>query len=197
LITQVFIAIGTVAIAILAIWGEKIRNWIAAPRLELKLHNARGDLTTRQDGSRTIYYHIRIENKRQWRPAKRVRIVCNAIAKKRADGSFKPESLIVPVQLTWAFPTFHELLPNIVRDDICDLGFVDENTGEFKLSLYIYPSNFRGSISANQTIRISLIASADNFVSKSPYVLEIFWDGNWSSDLEEMQNHIVIKEVVK
>jgi len=66
LITQVFIAIGTVAVAILAIWGEKIRDWMATcPRLEFKLHNSRGDLTARQNSLRTIYYHIKIENKRQ------------------------------------------------------------------------------------------------------------------------------------
>lgn len=197
LITQVFIAIGTVAVAILAIWGEKIRDWMAGPRLEFKLHNARGDITTRQDGLRTIYYHVKIENKRQWSPARRVRILCTAISKKAPDGSFVQEPLIIPVQLTWAFPSFHELLPNIATDDICDLGFLDENSRQFRLSLYIYPNNFRGFISANEAMRVSLIASADNFTSKSPYVLEISWDGNWNSNLEEMQKHLVIKEFRK
>jgi hypothetical protein len=138
LITQVFIAIGTVAVAILAIWGEKIRDWMAGPRLEFKLHNARGDLTTRQNSQRTIYYHVKIENKCQWSPARRVRILCTAISKKAPDGSFIQEPLIIPVQLTWAFPSFHELLPNIVTDDICDLGSLDENSNQFRLSLYIY-----------------------------------------------------------
>ncbi|MEA2051366.1 MAG: hypothetical protein U9O90_00840 [Euryarchaeota archaeon] len=197
LIIQVFIAIGTVAVAILAIWGEKIRNWMAGPILEFKLHNARGDLTTRQDGQRTIYYHVKIENKRQWSLARRVRILCTAISKKAPDGSFVQESLIAPVQLTWVFQSFHELLPNVATDDICDLGFLDENSNQFWLSLYIRPNNFRGFISANEAMRVSLIASADNFTSKSPYVLEISWDGNWSSNLDEMRKHLVIKEVRK
>ncbi len=195
LITQVFIAIGTVAVAILAIWGEKIRDWMAGPKLEFKLHNARGDLTTRQDGRRTIYYHVKIENKCQWAPARRVRILCTTISKKAPDGSFVPEPLIIPVQLTWVFPSFHELLPNIRTDDICDLGFLDEDGQRFKLSLYVYPNNFRGFISANEAMRVKLIASADNFTSKSPYVLEISWDGKWSSNLDEMRKHFIIKEV--
>lgn len=199
LITQVFIAVGTVAVAILAIWGEKIRDWMAGPRLEFKLHNARGDLTTRQDGQRTIYYHVKIENKRRWSIARRVRILCTTISKKAPGGSFVQESLIAPVQLTWVFSSFHELLPNVATDDICDLGFLNENSNQFRnqfrLSLYMYPNNFRGFISANEAMRVSLIASADNFTSKSPYVLEISWDGNWSSNLDEMRKHLVIKEV--
>jgi len=195
LTVQILIAIGTIAVAILAIWGGKFRDWLAGPKLELKLHNVHGDLTTRQDGQRTIYYHLKIENKRPWAPARRVRVLCTAISKKAPDGSFVKERLIIPVQLTWAFPSFHELLPNVVRDDICDLGFLDENNKQFILSLYIYPNNFRGFVLSNEAMRVSLIASADNFTSKSPYILEVSWDGKWFSDLEEMRKHLVIKEV--
>jgi len=194
LITQAFIAIGTVAVAILAIWGEKFRP---GPKLEFKLHDARGNLTNRQNGQQTIYYHVRIENKRRWAPARRVRILCTSISKRAPDGSFVKEPLIIPVQLTWVNPSFHELLPNIYTNDISDLGSLDENSNHFKLSLYIYPNNFRGSISANEAMRVSLIASADNFTSKSSYNLEIVWDGKWTSNLEEMQKHLVIKEVGK
>jgi hypothetical protein len=195
LTTQVFIAIGTVLVAILAIWGEKLRNWIAAPKLLFKLHNARGDLTSLTNGQQVIYYHIKLQNDRQWAPAKRVRVLCVAISKRASDGSFVKQPLIIPLQLPWAFPSFHELLPTIRKDDICDLGSLEQNATQFKLSLYFYPNNFRGIISANEAMIVSLIASADNFTSKSPYNLEISWDGNWSSDLDEMHRHLVIKEV--
>lgn len=195
LLTQGFIAIGTVAVAILAIWGEKIRAWFAGPKLQFKLHNPRGDLTRWQDNRRTIYYHIKLENKRRWAVARRVRILLVAISKKAPDGSFVPESLIVPVQLTWPFPQFRELLPDIHAEEVCDLGYLDEGSQQFKLPLYVYPNNFRGFLSPNEAMRISLVASADNFTSKSPYVLEISWNGKWFDNLEEMRKHLVIKEV--
>jgi len=194
LITQTFIAFGTVAVAILAIWGEKFRP---RPKLEFKIHDARGDLTKRQNGQQTIYYHVGIENKRRWALARRVRILCTSISKRAPDGSFVKEPLVIPLQLNWINPSFHELLPNIYSNDISDLGSLDENSNHFKLSLYFYPNNFRGFISANEAIRVSLIATADNFTSKSPYNLEIAWDGKWSPNLEEMQKHLVIKEVGK
>lgn len=195
LITQIFVAIGTVAVAIFAIYGGTIRSWIAGPKLKFTLHNARGDLTTRANRRRTIYYHIKIENERQWAPARRVRVLCTAISKRASDGPFVQEPLIIPVQLTWAFPAFHELLPNVSTEDICDLGYLDEASARFVLSLYVYPNNFRGFISSNETMHIGLIASADNFTSKSPYILEISWDGNWSPNLDEMRQHLVIREV--
>lgn len=195
-ITQVLIAIGTVGVCILAIWGDKIRSHIAGPKLEFELHDPEGDPTERQNGTRTIYYHVKIKNKRHWAPARRVRILCNSISRKPLSrGSFVQEPLVIPVQLTWAFPTFHELLPTIVKEDVCDLGYLDEGSDQFKLSLYVYPNNFRGFINADETMRVSLIATADNFTSKSPYVLEISWDGKWSPYLDDMQKHLVIKEV--
>lgn len=195
MIINILIAIGAITVSILAIWGEKVRNWLAGPKLEISLHDTRGNLTSRQSGQRTIYYHVKIVNKRTWSPARRVRILCTSIAKRASDGSFVQEPLLIPVQLTWAFPTFHELLPTIRKDDICDLGFLDENSNQFKLSLYLYPNNFRGFISANEAMRISLVVSADNYTSKSHYVIEISWNGKWSSNLEEMKKYLVVKAI--
>lgn len=198
-IAKVFAAIGTVTVAILAIWGDKIRAIVAGPKLELSLHDPRGDFTVRANQRRAIYYHIRLTNKRTWSPARRVRVLVTGIEKKRPDGTFFPEPLMIPLWLTWAFslsfPQFHELLPTIGTARICDLGFLDEGAERFTLPIYVVPNNFRGYVSAGESMRVSLVASGDNYESKSPLVLEISWDGKWSSDSDEMQRHLVIKEV--
>jgi hypothetical protein len=41
-----FTAVGTVAVAILAIWGDWFRNRFAGPKLELSLRPSLGDLNT-------------------------------------------------------------------------------------------------------------------------------------------------------
>ena len=115
-IAKVFSAVGTVSVAVLAIWGDKVRAAIAGPKLELKLQNERGNLTVRANQTRTIYYHLKLTNKRKWSPAKHVRMLVTDIEKKRADGTYFPEPLVAPLQLAWAFPQFHELLPTIVTD---------------------------------------------------------------------------------
>ncbi len=44
-------------------------------------------------------------------------------------------------------------------------------------------------------MRISLVASADNYTSKSHSVIEISWNGKWSSNLEEMKKYLIVKEI--
>jgi len=192
-IAQVFAAVGTVAVAILAIWGDKVRAAIAGPKLELQLRDAKGNLTLRGNQQKTIYYHIKVTNRRKWSPARYVRVLVTGLEKKRPDGTFFPEPLACPLQLTWAFPQFHELLPTVATNDICDLGFLDEGAQRFALSPYVLPNNFRGFVQAGESMRVSIIASAHNYESKSPLVLEIAWDGKWSTDMDEMQRHLVIR----
>jgi hypothetical protein len=190
-----FTAIGTVAVAVLAIWGDKVRDWIAGPKLQLALRDAHGDLNTRGNGTRTIYYHLTVTNQRSWSPAKAVRILVVGVSKRRPDGTYFPEAVIAPLQLTWAFPEFHELFPTIATSDTCDLGHLDEGAGRFALSTYITPNNFRGHVASGEAMRVQIIASAHNFHSARTLVIEVSWDGQWSIDREEMQRHLVITDV--
>jgi hypothetical protein len=195
-VAAVFTAVGTVAVAILAIWGDKVRDSIAGPKLDLSLRDGRGDLNVRADGLKTIYYHIFVSNRRTWSPARAVRILVTSIEKRRPDGTYLPETVVAPLQLTWAFPRFHELLPTVVKEDTCDLGFLVEKGNRFTLSTYITPNNFRGYIEAGESMRVHLVAAAHNFYSSAPIILEISWDGIWKDNLEEMQRHFVVKAVI-
>lgn len=194
---SVFTALGTVAVAIIAVWGDWIKSKIASPILELALVN-RSDQTTTTAGLQRIYHHILVRNKRRWSPAKNVRVMIRQVSKKGPDGSFFAEHLVLPLQLTWAFPATHELLPTIGPEDKCDLGSLEQaapgQSGLFKLSTYIWPNNFHGVVQANETLRVELIAFSQESESK-PLFVEISWDGKWSSDREEMQRHLVVKEV--
>jgi hypothetical protein len=77
----------------------------------------------------------------------------------------------------------------------CDLGFLDETGKEFVITTYENPNNFGGRLAAGQVLRVHLNASADNFASESTLVLEISWDGKWSPNANEMQKHLVIREL--
>jgi hypothetical protein len=187
-------AVGTLAVAVVAIWGDWLRDRLAGPKLAVALRDVRGDLNIRNDGIREIYHHLVVSNRRRWIPAEAVRVLVVGLAKRRPDGSFLADPLVAPLQLTWAFPTFHELFPTIAESDICDFGAVDQSSGRFRLSTYITPNNFRGYIAGGEAMRVTLVASAHNGRSE-PLVVEVSWDGTWAADLEEMQRHLVIKEV--
>jgi len=189
-------AIGPLLVAALAIWGEWVRAHIAGPRLTLSLREG-GYLTPRTDGISTwnaIFYHLEVGNQRAWSPAKAVQVRVVGIEKRRPDGSYFREQ-VLPLQLTWIFPEIQtERYPTITSPNICDLGCLDEHMMEFRLSTYGTPFIFPGRISANEGMRVTLIASAQNGESR-PLVVEISWDGVWLADVHQIQKHLVVKEV--
>jgi len=191
-------AIGTIAVAVMAIWGDWIRTHIAGPKLQLSLR-ADGFRTPRTDGVKSwnaIFFHLLVSNGRTWSPAEAVRVMVVGIARRRPDGSYIAEPLIAHFQLTWAFPEFHELFPTIAeRSETCDLGFLDGPAAQqFRLSTYIKPSTFPGYVARSDAVRVTLVASAHNGQSR-PLIVEISWDGTWSEDLQEMEKHLVVKEI--
>ena len=194
-VVSVLAEIATVILAILAIWGDRIRTAVAGPKLKLDLRDTRGNLTKRHNQKKAVYYHITLTNERSWRPAEHVRLVVTGILKQRPGGLYTPEPLVAPLQLTWVYPGFHELLPTITSSDTCDLGYLDENTSRFTLALYQTPNNFTGYVAAGESMLVNIIASAHNYESKSPLVLRISWDGKWCEDMTELQQHLVIEKV--
>src|SRR2546425_6370564 len=95
----VFTAIGTVAVAVLAIWGDWFKARLAGPRIRLALRDARGDLTVRANGKKTIYYHVTVTNQRTWSPAKAVRILVAGVFQNKAPRPHFSFSRIFPLPL--------------------------------------------------------------------------------------------------
>ena len=199
-IIQLFVAIGTIAVAILAIWGDRIRYVIGLrPKLDLTLIDPEGEFVNigiSVDGSTTParYYHLKVSNKNRWSPATNVRVVITGIAIPAADGQYVSQGLTGPLQLTWRFDKFHPAMYSTVgSDDICDLGGIKQGE-KFSLTPYIFPNNFQGHLEANRRMLIEVKAIADNAESRT-VCIEISWDGKWEDDTKKMAEHLVVKEV--
>ena len=185
-------AVGTVAVAILAIWGDWVRERLAGPKLLLSLHDPEGEPINVSDGTPSRYYHLKVCNGRRWALGRNVRVLLTKINKPAADGAFQGVAHSGPLQLTWQYPHFHPLFPTIGPDDICDLGDLQKGRC-FKLSLHFFPNNFQGVLKEPGKMRVEIIAAADNAESK-PLLIESAWDGQWSDDTNQMSKHLVIKE---
>lgn len=193
LIIQGAVGVGTLLVAAIAIWGNLIRSWWSGPKLKIRLHNPMGEPTTLTDGTPVRYYHLRVTNGRKWSPAHNVRVLLAKVFQPAADGSWVDRSFSGPLQLTWQFPQFHVQFPSIGPDDVSDLGCIQRGR-RFSLTPYVIPNNFNGFVEANQSIRVEVVAVADNGQSK-PNLIEIAWNGNWSDEAGEMSRHLVVKEV--
>ena len=59
-------AIGTLLVAIVAIWGDWVRAKLAPPKLTIEKHNFKGSLTNFSSGQKVIFYHLKVINHRYW-----------------------------------------------------------------------------------------------------------------------------------
>ena len=194
-ITQAVAAIGTLVVAVLAIWGGWFRSRFAGPKLRTYLRSERGHLTTRADGVKSVFYHLVVVNDRKWSPARNVTVRLTGIESKAANDSYKPETLVHTFQFLWAHFQFHEISPTITDEDQCDLGFLDEGADKFVPPLYVTPNDFTGYVKKGESKRYTIETSADNFYSERPLVIEISWDGTWTKDTERLMHHLVVQEV--
>lgn len=195
-------ALGTVAVAVLAIWGERVRSWLAPPKLSLEAHNLRGNanILTTADGkpvAKVMYYHLKVVNKRPWLPVKNCRVLLKGISRRGPDNIFHPLPLVVPHQLVWAPASFAPILATITREHVVDLGLIIEGENAFKPALYSTPNNFDGFVKAGEAVQYEFAVEADNYSSDTYQVFEVAWDGIWETEPEKMEKHLRIREVLE
>lgn len=190
-------AAGTVAVAVLAIWGGWFRDHFAPVRVTFSLRDTTASFThlSDQEKTRVAFWHIEVENRLRWNPPRNIRLLITALERRGPDGAFHPLALPVRVQLRWSPAEFHELSPTVVKHDTCDLGSIRHGALCFEPSLYARPNNFEGFVHAGEALRYTVSAYADNYVSFAPLVVEVAWDGAWGDDVVEMGRHLVVKQV--
>lgn len=193
--SDALIALGTVAVAVLAIWGQWFRSKLAGSSLLIEQYNFRGTLTNMNNGKRGIYYHLVVRNMRKWSPAQNCRVMLRALERRGTDGQYHPERLSVPLQFVWAPAGFTPVSPTIVDEQVLDLGFVVENGQNFTPAFYVTTVDFKGYVSANDSVRYHLQVISDDFASKKFIVIEVSWNGNWSDNLDKMEKNLIIKVV--
>lgn len=198
-------SIGSILVAIIAIWGERIKSMFFGPQLSLVPHNFRGNVTTATEidtrtGSiirsyRAIYYHLRVENSRRWTVAKNCRVLLREVYKRGPDGEFRRLPLVVPLQYVWSPAEWSPAFKSVSDHEVLDFGSISEITNRFNPKFYVTSANFEGYVEANEVVRYGLSIVSDNFVSPNLQVFEVAWNGRFSENLDEMSRNLNIREV--
>jgi hypothetical protein len=205
LIIPGLVAIGTIAVAVLAIWGDWVRAKLAPARLTIEPHTLTGDsaqVIRQADGGiqrreQAYFYHLKIVNKRPWITPRNCRVLLKAMTKRGPDQLFHPIPMSVPGQYVWAPSEITPPVVSIEYEQILDFGRIVEGDPVFMPVLYSYSFNFQGGVHSGEAIRYSLQIVSDKFVSRNYQVFEVSWDGAWSSNREQMQAHLVIREITE
>jgi hypothetical protein len=188
------IAVGTIAVAVLAIWGDWVRSILAPVKLTLVEHTPHGDPTLFSSGTRAMFYHLKVINQRRWLPAQNCRVMLVGLSRRDPSGIFQPVSMAVSWQFMWAPAEFTPPTITLLREQVLDFGYVEEHGNRFIPRLYATPLNFQGYVSANEAVRYQLQIEAVNF-SSPIYVVEVAWDGQWSYVPATMKQHLPFRIV--
>jgi hypothetical protein len=197
------VAVGTLLIAVAAIWGDWLRSRIAPAKLVIESHNLQGDPTmlqprgpnSGQAGIRVMYFHLKVANKRPYLTVKNCRVLLKGMSRRGPDGRFHPAPMSVPSQFVWAPAEITPPVLTLIKEQILDFGCVTETEDKFIPILYSYPNNFQGFVRKDEAVRYHLEVEATNFISPRYQVFEVAWDGAWSYEPEKMQQHLRITEI--
>ena len=75
ILVQGLVAVGTLLLAVIAIWGDWIRHRLLGPNLTINLLDTEGTLNHITDGTPGRYYKLKVSNSRKWSPAINVRVI--------------------------------------------------------------------------------------------------------------------------
>lgn len=134
-------AIGSVLLAILAVFQDRIRGWITRPRLQLGVKVAPpnchktawshpfpvGHPSYRSEETEYLpcyYFRLAISNTGN-APANNVEVFAASLERKRADGGYEPVGRFTPMNLLWAHE--HKIYLSLLTPKMCkfcDLGHV-------------------------------------------------------------------------
>ena len=193
MISQWAIAIGSIVVAIVALWGHVIRARWFGPKLHLTLKDSRGEAVMFSDGIPSRYYHLRVWNDRRASPANNVRVVIKTIYRPNADGTLSQVPLSGPLQLAWQYQGSTPQYQTIGAESTCDLGYVRQRES-FRLSTLFHHNSFDPTVQQRQKVIVDLVALSDEGESNE-LKLEIAWDGIWSEDSDELVRRMVVKQL--
>ncbi len=194
-IINALIAIGTIAVAILAIWGDSIRTRLVGPKLSLVEHNFRGAVVPLSNGIPAIFYHLKVVNARSSVSTTNCRVLLKKVWRKAPNGTFQEVALTVPLTFAWAPREITPPYITLLKEHILDFGNVQRGQDNFLPALIAYTNNFQGVVRANEVVRFGLEILSDNFVSPNLQIFEVAWNGQWSDNLDVMTQNLQIQEV--
>lgn len=194
------VALGTIAVAILAIWGDWVRSRVAGPKLSIAPHNLRGVVIPISNGPisngpLSVFYHLKVVNKRDWVNATNCRVLLKKIWRKAPNGSFQEAILPVPLTFVWAPAEITPAYISLQKEHIFDFGLVIKGQDRFMPRLISITNNFQGYVFAGDVVRYGLEIVSDNFVSRKLQIVEVAWNGQWSDNLDEMSNNLQIQGI--
>ncbi|MFO0882851.1 MAG: hypothetical protein U0894_01455 [Pirellulales bacterium] len=166
-------------------------GWFSSPCLKVSLNNSFGELST--DGAR--YHHLRVDNKKGWVKASKVRVELTRLYRKDSGGVWQIVYEGNPFQMPWQNYGVNPQEIDGQQDYLCDFGALKQGE-RFGFGLFI--TNCRPEVNPWVTVgnplRAEVVAVGENARSHTA-IIEVSWDGRWEQGALEMSKHLVLRQI--
>lgn len=194
-------AIATLLAVVVALFGDRLRAKLFAPKLRLELlspHGQKTDVTiTSGETSRlesARYYHVRLTNGVPWPKATQTLVYLMRVEEPGPDGILQVRwSGDVP--LKWQWHEIHPLQRTVGPEAVCDLCSVVKGKW-LELHTVIRPTALEPYRlkRVGTPVAMTVILQARSNEGNSPITpFAIAWDGNWDDGDAEMAQHLIIE----
>jgi hypothetical protein len=194
--------VAQIAIAIMAIFGERVRAWLS-PRLRLELLDPHGQIETlavRQADAASVqftparYYHLRVTNHTAHPEAREVEVLLTQLDLQGPDG--KPQAVFSgALPLNWQHYDLRSRTIGRASLAVADLLAIHAGINDSPPTLFfsplIRPISFPAEMIGGQHFWLTLIARGLNGESNT-LRLRVDWDGSWDRGDAEMARRLIV-----
>lgn len=199
LAVNALVAFGTISLAVIAVWGDRLRRLVFPPRLRLGVLSPEGESArVGEDRRPARFYHLKISNARRWSPATQVQVYLLRVETPRGDGQLR---LVwdgnVPIR--WRHQEVHPLARDIgpaVDCDLCSAVRHSDHVIPNQLRLYPLVTPHTLTDVYSEATELYLTFQAKSVEADSELLrVKIFWNGQWADGEKEMADNLVVTEV--
>ncbi len=197
---QLLGVVGTLLVAVIALFGEAIRGKLLPPRLSLALRSKvgeKGQFRYPTNGAahegviNARYYHVTVSNARRWSQAKETQVFLTLLEEECIGGGARVV-WVGQIPMSWRHREISPLVRTIGADADCDLCCADQN-GRLQLMPLIIPLNLKHTWEGRFVLWLTLQAKS-HLADSPPLRLKISWDGEWHDGDLEMSERLKIVE---
>jgi len=190
----------TVGVAIMALFGDAVRDWWFRPTLELNIAETCGELARIGSGPMSRWFHVQVSNSHRRKPFHDVAVYLLTIEQySEADGWYG--SWRGRAQLQWRGEEPRHVGQYFYMKTVgpsweADLFHVRDNDTRVHLNPPVVPSALRllWPSEAGLPVKLRLTVQARaNETETNQLVFEVEWNGNWDQNVSA--NRVVFKQI--
>ncbi len=205
IVFHALVAFGTIALAVVAVFQDRIRAWLDRPRLTIEPRPAKECYSCPLRDAKGVmipayWFGLRVKNNKPKRPARDCQVLLDDMYRWDSQANrWEANRPPIPYPYVWAPGHMRRPTLNVRNTAVFDFGKIVKKHGSaqvFAPELQYRASSYNPTLQPGETGLYVLRIEADHLPRGPRRVWQYCWDGTWHDDDElSMAQHVTMKEI--